>query len=300
MGRERARPQCVMPSSVRHTPLVDFDDGVRLDTSQVRDRRGGGRGVALGGGGLGLVGLLLAVVLGVNPADLLSDSGAAPADGAVTDLDERCRTGADAERDSDCRTVALANSIQDYWSSALRDYQEADTVLFSGRTSSGCGPASSQTGPFYCPADGLIYLDLSFFTELSTTYGANDGAFAQAYVIAHEYGHHVQNLLGVHGDGGQGATSQSVRVELQADCYAGIWAHHAAATGYLTRVTDQDIRDGLSAAAAVGDDRIQREFNGSVDEGSFTHGTSAQRQKWFTTGYRTGTPRSCDTFTGRI
>ncbi len=282
---------------------MDFNDNARLDTSQVSDRRGGGgRSVAIGGGGLGIVGLLLALVLGVNPSDLTGGGGSAPAgqSSSVSDLSSRCKTGADANRDDDCRIVGVANSVQAYWRTAAKGYRDADTVLFSGQVSTGCGAATSAVGPFYCPSDELIYLDLGFFDELRTKFGAQGGTFAQAYVIAHEYGHHVQDVLGVSSDGGKGATSRSVRVELQADCYAGVWAQHAVDTGFVEPLTPADITDGLDAAASVGDDRIQKEFNGQVDEGSFTHGSAAQRQKWFSTGYRTGQPGSCDTFSGGL
>ena len=282
---------------------MEFDDNARLDTGQVSDRRGmGGRGVALGGGGLGVVGLLIALLLGANPADLLqstpSDAGSST---STSDLRERCQTGADANRDEDCRIVAIANSVQAYWQSSLKGYQDADTVLFTGQVSTGCGSASSAVGPFYCPSDDHVYLDLGFFEDLTSKFGAQGGPFAQAYVIAHEYGHHVQDLLGVSAEGDrEGPQSKSVRLELQADCYAGVWAKHAVGTGLVKSISQQDISLGLDAAAAVGDDRIQKEFQGRVNEASWTHGSSAQRQKWFTTGYSTGSPGRCDTFRGSV
>jgi predicted metalloprotease len=280
---------------------VDFNRGARLDPSQVSDRRGAGRSVALGGGGLGIVGLLIALLFGANPADLLTTDGASDGPVAASDLAERCRTGEDANRDDDCRVVGIANSVQAYWRTSLRGYEPAETVLFSGATSTGCGSATSAVGPFYCPGDGRVYLDLGFWDELRTRFGAKGGTFAQAYVIAHEYGHHVQDLLGVDaGNDRQGATSASVRLELQADCYAGVWAAHAVETGFVEPLTQADISDGLDAAAAVGDDRIQRELQGRVNPEAWTHGSAAQRQKWFTTGYREGKPRSCDTFSGGI
>jgi predicted metalloprotease len=278
-----------------------FRDSAGLDASQVSDRRGMG-GLALGGGGLGIVGVLLALVLGVDPGDL-TGGGSAPT-GSVnraSDLAQRCRTGADANRDQDCRIVGIANSVQAYWGTAVRDYQDADTVLFTGQTSTRCGAASSDVGPFYCPGDQLVYLDLGFFDDLRSKFGAQGGTFAEAYVIAHEYGHHVQDLLGQDAGGDrEGAQSGSVRLELQADCYAGVWAHNAVQTGFVEQLSDTDIADGLDAAAAVGDDRIQEEFQGRVNPEAWTHGSSAQRQEWFTTGYRSGKPSSCDTFTGRI
>jgi predicted metalloprotease len=283
---------------------VDFEDNARLDASQVSDRRGmGGRGLAVGGGGLGVVGLLLALVLGVSPSDL-TGGGSTGATGTATsasDLAQRCRTGADANRDEDCRIVGIANSVQAYWRTTVRGYQEADTVLFTGQTSTACGAATSAVGPFYCPGDKLVYLDLGFFEDLRTKFGAQGGTFAQAYVIAHEYGHHVQDLLGVSaGNDRQGPQSGSVRLELQADCYAGVWARHAVQTHYVKPLTQADIADGLDAAAAVGDDRLQKELQGRVDQESWTHGSSAQRQKWFRTGYASGAPAGCDTFRGSV
>jgi uncharacterized protein len=300
---------------------VDFDDNASLDTSQVQDARGrggfgGGRGLAVGGGGgISLLGLVLYLVFGGGGGGGTSDGPglSQPAElrngqaHSVSDLSTRCRTGADADRDEDCRVVGIVNSVQAYWSQSFsassRRYTAADTQLFSGSTSTGCGSATSAVGPFYCPADDTVYIDLGFFDELRTTYGASGGPFAQAYVLAHEYGHHTQDLLGTSAQAQrgsqQGATSASVRLELQADCYAGAWASHAQDSGFLT-FTEADVRDGLSAAAAVGDDRIQQKARGRVDPESFTHGTAAQRQKWFLIGLRSGSPAQCDTFAGAV
>jgi predicted metalloprotease len=284
---------------------VDFDDDVRLDTSQVDDARGRsfpGGGLALGGG-VSVIGLIVALLLGVSPGDLLGGGGStlAPRDGVVSasDLAERCRTGADADRDQDCRMVGVVNSVQAYWQGALgARYRPAPTQLFGGATSTGCGNASSDVGPFYCPADDTVYLDLTFFDALRTQLGAQGGAFAQAYVVAHEYGHHVQDLLGTNDRVGRGtgARSGSVRLELQADCYAGVWAANAVRTGFVTNLTQADIADGLDAAAAVGDDRIQAKSQGRVDPESWTHGSAEQRQVWFMTGYGSGNSSACDTF----
>ena len=294
---------------------MSFDPGSELDPSQIQDRRGGvsGRTVALGGGGLGIVGLILGLVLtlsgggGGAAIDVLNQLnglngqqvGESGSSGTVA---SECRTGADAQRTQDCRIVGYVNSIQAYWSKALRGYTVVPTVFFSGQTETGCGTASSEVGPFYCPPDQNVYIDLGFFQELRTRFGAQGGPFAQAYVLAHEYGHHVQDLLGTlkPGGGGQGAQSQSVRTELQADCYAGVWAAHAVDTGFLTQVSQADIASALDAAAAVGDDRIQESIQGSSNPETWTHGSSEERQRWFTTGYQTGDANKCDTFSGSL
>lgn len=284
---------------------MSFDPNVRLDPGQVSDRRGipGGRGgIAIGGGGLGIALLLIYALLGGNPGDLgpLLEPGAVvgPESSAMaTD----CQTGQDANERDDCRILGYVNSIQRYWTDTFtasgETYRPSDTVLFSGSTSSGCGTASAATGPFYCPPDSLIYIDLDFFDDLRTRFGAQGGSLAQGYVVAHEYGHHVQDLLGLldSGSGGTGAGGASVRIELQADCFAGAWANNAAGTGFLEPLTPVQIADALDAAAAVGDDRIQEATQGSVDPDSWTHGSSDQRQQWFQAGYDSGDPAACDT-----
>jgi len=294
---------------------MSFDPGSNLDPSQIQDRRGGvsGRTVALGGGGLGIVGVILTLVLtlagggGGTTTDILNQlsglNGQQVGDpGSSGTVASECRTGADAQRKEDCRIVGYVNSIQSYWSKELKGYTRAPTVFFSGQTDTGCGPASTDVGPFYCPADKNVYIDLGVFSELKTKFGAKGGTFAQGYVLAHEYAHHVQDLLGVlnTGSGAQGAQGQSVRTELQADCYAGVWAAHAVGTGFLTQVSQANIADALDAAAAVGDDRIQTEFQGSTNPETWTHGSSAERQHWFTTGYQSGNPNKCDTFHGSL
>jgi predicted metalloprotease len=288
-----------------YAAAVDFNDNAQLDTSQISDQRGRrGPGLAIGGGGLGIVGVILALVLGVNPSDLTGGAGVGndSAQTVTSDLKARCRTGADARRDEDCQIVLVVNSVQAYWASKLGSrYTGATTEFFTQQTDTACGAASAAVGPFYCPSDDKVYLDLGFFSDLRTKFGAKGGPFAEAYVVAHEYGHHVQDLLGrTSGGSGTGPQSGSVRLELQADCYAGTWAKNAVSTGFITSISSQDIAQGLDAAAAVGDDRIQKEFQGRVNRESWTHGSSAQRQKWFTTGYASGNPTSCNTFTGNV
>jgi predicted metalloprotease len=253
--------------------------------------------LALGGGGIvGLLVLVLTILNGGDPASL-QIGGATAGDGA--DLAAECRTGEDANQREDCRIVGVINSVQAYWSSHLDGYEAAPTVFFSGATSTGCGSATSAVGPFYCPPDRTVYIDLGFYDELRQRFGANGGAFAEAYVIAHEYGHHVQDLNGVlerSRDGTSGPTSSSVRVELMADCLAAVWAANAVSTKFIEDLSDTDVRDGLDAAAAIGDDRIQESAQGRVDPESFTHGTSEQRQRWFKRGFDGGSSESCDTF----
>jgi hypothetical protein len=296
-----------------------FDEDSQLDTSQVQDTRGsripGGAPVAIGGGAgvLGLVIYLLVNLLG-GSTGTLPGVDQVQVEGDNTQLQQECKTGQDANTKQDCRVVAVVNSVQGFWAQEFERrgarYQETPTQLFTDVTQSGCGTASSQTGPFYCPADSTVYIDLSFYGELQHRFGARGGPFAQAYVLAHEYGHHVQHLLGtteqVAGDR-QGPQSASVRLELQADCYAGLWANHATSTPgpdggdpLVARLTKDNIADGLDAAAAIGDDRIQQRFQGRVDRESWTHGSSEQRQRWFTTGYQTGDMERCDTFSGPV
>lgn len=289
---------------------MTFNDNVQLDTSNVGGGGGGGRGGMVVGGGIGgLILLLLSMLFGnIGGGGDTTSSGAQGAGSGNTAVQERCRTGADANKYVECRIVATENSANAYWSqvfkSANRQYQRPGLVIFSNSVQSACGTASSQTGPFYCPTDQKIYIDASFFEVLSQRFGSSRGALAQEYVVAHEFGHHIQNelnLLGYSQQDPQGAESGAVRVELMADCLAGVWANNASKTQdangntFLKPLTDTDIKDALSAAAAVGDDRIQQSTQGRTNPESYTHGTSAQRQKWFITGYQSGSINQCNT-----
>jgi predicted metalloprotease len=302
-----------------------YRENADLDTSNVRDLRGGGgggiggRGVALGGGGLGLVGLVIFVLLqfaggggggtGSTVSDALGQLGQLGAGQTAdnTQLEQHCQKGKDANQSVDCAVVADIESIDEFWSQQLGTrYKPTDTVFFSGSVQTGCGAADTGSGPFYCPPDQLVYIDLSFFQDLQRRFGAEGGLFVDAYVIAHEYGHHVQNLLGTNQQvtpGETGPTSGSVRLELQADCYAGAWANHATTVPdnggapLIEQISQDDINRALDAASRIGDDFIQRNLGGgTVNQNAFTHGSSAQREKWFSTGYRSGDPAQCDTF----
>ncbi|NUR73308.1 MAG: hypothetical protein HOU81_21025 [Hamadaea sp.] len=286
---------------------MDLNKDAQIDTGQIEDRRGaGGSGLSgmpiplpSGRGGWIVTIIFLIVAIaggGVLGGNMLSD------DGGSSNLAEKCAASNPNRLDEpDCRSALFVTSIQDYWQDALpgtfgKKYQQAKTVFFSQAVSTGCGQADASVGPFYCPPDGKVYIDLSFYDELENRFGAR-GIFAQAYVLAHEYGHHVQNLLGA----AVGGSGDSVPIELQADCYSGVWAKHATQTTdasgrpLIKSLSQADIQSALDAAAAVGDDTIQKKTTGHVDESKFTHGSAAQRQHWFSTGYESGDPKSCDT-----
>ena len=288
-----------------------------LDTSQVTDVRGRRpSGLALGGGagGLGIVGVLifLAITLlsgnggGLGQLGALNDEAIGQGN-TPSEIRQDCRTGEDANTREDCRIVGVVNDVQKFWVGVFRNssrtYQPVNTVFFTGSVDTGCGAASSAVGPFYCPEDKLVYIDLGFFDDVKDQLGVEVTPFVQAYVLAHEYGHHVQDQLGVldaiRGDR-EGPESKSVRSELQADCYAGVWAANAVKGGLIEELTQADINSGLDAAAAIGDDRIQEKTQGQVNPETWTHGSSEQRRRWFSRGYEKGTPAACDTFSGSI
>lgn len=295
---------------------MSFEEGAGLDLDQVTGGGGGfGRGGVVIGGGLGtLLVLLLGAFFGIDLSGVVQtgplDPGNVQTEQGSSQQFSHCKTGADANRDAQCRVIGTVNSVQAFWNDALptqqrRQYRAAKTVIFTGATPSACGTASNEAGPFYCPADERIYIDASFFDLLTDRFGADDGALAQEYVVAHEYGHHVQHILGILGQsqtGGTGPASPAVRVELMADCFAGVWAHHASSTTdasgtpFLKPLTNDDIESALSAAAAVGDDHIQSSMGGGIREEAWTHGSSESRQRWFLAGYESGQSDSCDTF----
>jgi predicted metalloprotease len=300
---------------------MELNKNAQIDTGQVRDvgsstgGRGGGLGGlpipgGVGGGVVGLIVLALVVAGGLIGGKSLFGGGA----GTGTDTQVSCPTSDPNRFDNvKCRDALYVNSIQAYWQTALPQtrgiaYEKAETLFFSQAVDTGCGQADSGVGPFYCPEDNNVYIDVAFWDELSTKFGAT-GEFAQPYVLAHEYGHHIQDLDGTEADvrrqmerdpGNQNA--YSVKLELQADCYAGVWSKHATETTDMggqplfTSITQQDITDALAAAAAVGDDAIQKKMGGTVDESQFTHGSSADRQKWFNAGFSGGDPKACNTF----
>jgi predicted metalloprotease len=286
---------------------MSFNDNVQLDPSQVQDRRGGRGGLIGGGIGGGLI-LLIAALLGVNPQLLegLTGAGQQPQSQGTAPA---CETGADADARLDCRITGTVNSLNAFWPAYLQQYNvqypQPQTVIFSDAVSTGCGTASSAVGPFYCPTDTTAYFDPGFFQELVDRFGSSGGPLAQEYVVAHEFGHHIQNVLGNLDNAQQdpqGPESGAVRVELQADCYAGLWVRHASTQAgpdgqpFLEPITQQDLNDALSAASAVGDDRIQEAATGQVSPEAWTHGSSEQRQRWFSKGYQTGDINQCDTF----
>ncbi len=270
-------------------------------------KRGRNAGIAAGGGGLAVI--VLFVISQFVGVDLTGLAGPAqPQQAEPGQALEQCQTGADANANVECRVVGAAASLDAFWATELPamggEYTPTSVQLFDASTNTACGAATSATGPFYCPGDQLIYIDTSFYAELRDKYGSSGGPLAEMYVLAHEWGHHIQDIAGIleqAQDGKSGESSNSVRVELQADCFAGAWVGAASSTTdsagepFLNPVTKDQINDALSAAAAVGDDRIQEATQGQVTPHTFTHGSSEQRQRWFMTGYSDGAG-SCNTF----
>ncbi|NQX26004.1 neutral zinc metallopeptidase [Microbacteriaceae bacterium VKM Ac-2854] len=289
---------------------MTFNDDSQLSGGKVR-RRGRTAGIAVGGGAIGVIVLaLLGSFLGVDLSSLGGLVGGGGDGGSATSTEVACPTGADANANVDCRLEGGAESLDRYWTSttpalgANYTTPAGGVVLFEDQTTTGCGAASAAVGPFYCPTDQTIYLDTDFFEELRTRFGGSSGSLAQLYILGHEWGHHIQNLTGAMSSAdrsGTGPDSDSVRLELQADCYAGAWIGDAATvpdetgTPYLKEPTRDEVAQALSAASAVGDDRIQESATGSVNPEAWTHGSAEQRERWFEVGYSSDAT-ACDTF----
>ena len=294
---------------------IDFDDQ-KVDVSGVSDRRGVGGPLAIGGGGLGVVGVIVYLLVAVLGGGGSTSTGLVPPGSSVQgagagegDLKTRCNTSGAIQKYDDCFLVKVYNEINEVWSDAFTRggaaYEKPGLVFFTQAVGTGCGQASSQVGPFYCPPDQAIYIDIGFLNQLQHQFGAQ-GRYAQAYILAHEAGHHLQTLFGTERrvraaeqaePGRQGELS--IATELQADCYAGVWSRLADEAGNVS-VGDAEVQQAQDAAAAVGDDRIQRETQGRVDPETWTHGSAAQRKQWFTTGRRTGDVNACTTFQGLL
>jgi predicted metalloprotease len=290
---------------------MTFNDNSNIGGGKI-SKRGRNTGIAVGGG-LGVVVLfVISQFLGVDLTGLAGGGDQSGSQSTAGSSLEGCHTGADANANVDCLMKGAVASLDTYWAEEFPklggQYQSPQpTVLFTDSTGTGCGTASSATGPFYCPPDTTIYIDTAFFDQLRSQFGSSGGPLAEMYVVAHEWGHHIQNLSGIlekAQDGQTGAASNSVRTELQADCFAGAWAASASQTRdasgvpFLEPITPAQVADALSAASAVGDDRIQRASSGQVNPEGWTHGSSEQRQRWFQAGYDGGAG-SCDTFAPR-
>jgi predicted metalloprotease len=284
---------------------MTFNDDADIRGGRV-SKRGRNTAIGVGGGGLGLLAIvIIGQLLGVDLTGLVgTDAGTGSGGSQPGTALSQCTTGSQANTDIDCRMQAAATSLDAYWGGAVKGYGQPQLVIFDSGTSTGCGSATTAVGPFYCPPDQTVYIDTAFYDELRSRFGATGGPLAQLYVIAHEWGHHIQNITGITNGlnlQATGPNSDSVRLELQADCFAGSWVGAASTTKdvngvpYLEPVTAAEITDALNAAASVGDDHIQQSTQGQVNPESFTHGTSAQRERWFNVGLTRGA-QACDTF----
>lgn len=289
---------------------MTFNEGA--DVSNTRARRKGRTAAAVGGGavGLGAIAVLIISLLTGGDVDLSGLVGGGGTDGnssgtsAEGDALVDCKTGADANEDDACRLGAGQLALDQFWAENVEGYTEPGITIVDGSTQTPCGTASNQTGPFYCPTDQGVYIDPTFFGLLRSQFGASGGDLAQLYVLAHEWGHHIQNITGIMAENpnnGTGPTSNGVRIELQADCFAGAWVgamteqKDANGVAYLKAPTNQEIADAINAAETVGDDHIQEQSTGQVNPESWTHGSSEQRKEWFMQGYESGL-NTCDTF----
>ncbi len=297
----------------RYAQNMSMNDGIKIDGARVQ-RRGRGSATYAGIGGVGIIGMIVYFLLTGQMPDSSTFQGTennnvTSADGA--DYSEECRTGADANAHTECWMVATAESLDAYWADALpaqtgTAYSQPTFVIFDGATTTGCGNATASIGPFYCPADQTVYLDISFFNQLETQFNTENSTLAQAYIVAHEFGHHLQNELGYldrieRGD--TGANSTQVRSELQADCLAGVWLRQASTTidpesgePFLVPPTEAELQTAIDAASAVGDDAIMENAGLTVNTESFTHGSSEKRMQWLMRGYDGGSIASCDTW----
>lgn len=284
---------------------MTFNDNARVGGNTARRR---GAGVAVAGGGVAGLGalavLLFSLFTGTDISGIVGPLTGGGTGGGQESEVANCETGADANARDDCRLAAASLNLDQYWSENIQGYRQPQLIIVDGQTSTACGTASNATGPFYCPPEETVYVDPTFFALLREQFDATAGPLAQLYVLAHEYGHHVQHLSGVmesYPDKGTGPDSNGVRTELQADCLAGAWVASAGeqvdenGTPFLQKPTPDQVRDAINAAQAVGDDHIQKESGAPVNPESWTHGSSEQRERWFETGYQSGY-QACDTF----
>ena len=286
---------------------MEYRDNVKLDRARVRygggGGRSGGRGMAVGGGIGGVIVLVLVLLFGGNLGDVLGGAAMPGENQQPTGEQLECETAADIEANRDCRFAAYDIAVQDYWSSVMKGYEYGQMVLFRGQVQTACGTGSSQMGPFYCPGDHTVYIDGEYMGQLLDQLGAAGGDAAELYIVGHEYGHHVSNLTGQMqqsraGGNQTGPKSNQVRLELQADCYAGVFFNNTIQDpdSPIESVTRDDLMRIADAARAVGDDHIQERSGGRVVPESWTHGSSEMRQRWVAKGYDSGDPNVCDTF----